>query len=105
MPALAPAGVPNSCPVVELKEAQAHAGRFAVEFQNVVVTIPGNWSERVRAARVDSSTRCGGVPSIVGALFGAAVRLIANGASVALALPSLKPSVWLAASTAVGRKL
>ena len=85
VPALAPVGVPDSCPVAVLNVA--HAGRFAIA--NVSVSPSPSAAVGRNVYALPALTVLAGVPLIVGALFGAAATVIENGASAALALPSL----------------
>ena len=85
VPALALVGVPDNWPVAVLNDA--HAGRFAIE--NVSLSPSPSAAVGRNVYALPAFTVRGGAPLIVGALFGAAATVIANGASAALALPSL----------------
>jgi hypothetical protein len=78
-------GVPENCPVDVLNAA--HAGLFAIE--NLSVSPLASVALGRNAYAPPAFTDVAGEPLIVGASFGAEETEIANGASAALALPSL----------------
>jgi hypothetical protein len=85
VPTLLTVGVPCSRPVLAVNVAQV--GRFAMLY--VKVSPSASAPVGVNENCVPTVAAVGGVPEIVGARFGAALTTIVNGASCALACPSL----------------
>ena len=78
-------GVPERRPV--LVENVAHEGSFAIE--NVNGSSSASFAVGVNEYRTPSRTEVGGVPEIVGGVFGESVTVIVNAASESVSSPSL----------------